>query len=684
MTPEEQEYIKSSSYSDALKKYLNSGVSQFMWDYVMDPKLTQEISLPCRDHLLSVAEGVKKGIHPEFMKIVAASGRLPDKFFAGGITSLGDYDTCLSLKKNGLPFNGKYCLVDLFAPRNRPEALEEPNFLMDNVMSKSFQNYSFFQGICIPDSCSNEDVRVLMANSMRPVLLKPNGLINCDTKETISLIYRIKNMSIHQLVSLIGILSMLSLVGLGSALHVLNLLIQGNKITSFETLESMLHHQEQGFMARHFSIISNGLKLFKPSSQTDNRYLIIDFFKLALVISGCWAHALVCVEIPTGHNMLGGHEFLKNIASSPYFQIMLNDSGLVMFAFLGGFATFMMVYPMMKQMHKDRKSFPFGFAIFDRWLRFTPSIMSLVALEFTWALVFDGPFYTRVSSFVKDKCQRTWYHNLFFVQNWFPVLDICGGQTFFSAVDLQLFIIGLIILHIMISKSRTNAFLIMFCLSVLASLKVIYNSFLHELTMTMYTPKMDATKILEYLNYVHMTTPVYIPSYFIGMINGLIIHSGFKFPTQSLKHHLFFLYLVLTLPYGSTIVTSLYNGFDMFPQFLVPFAIMGNRIFQSISCAISLTYFMSIDSKWTMFAPSTNSKYSFMQALCRLSYALYLVNYFVVKTEFFTSRTVFPLTWSMVVSRLLSSSVYMMLASVVFHLVIVAPLITCGGLSCLK
>src|ERR1700736_2821779 len=97
MTPEEQEYIKSSSYSDALKKYLNSGVSQFMWDYIMDSKLTQEISLPCRDHLLSVAEGVKKGIHPDFMKIVAASGKLPYKFFAGTITSLGDYDTCLSL-----------------------------------------------------------------------------------------------------------------------------------------------------------------------------------------------------------------------------------------------------------------------------------------------------------------------------------------------------------------------------------------------------------------------------------------------------------------------------------------------------------------------------------------------------------------------------------------------------------
>jgi hypothetical protein len=289
-----------------------------------------------------------------------------------------------------------------------------------------------------------------------------------------------------------------------------------HKITDVDSFIESSANPGNNFFSKHFSIVSNTAKLFQASSQQDNRYILIDVFKLCLVVTGCWAHAFLCVEIPAGYFLLGGHQLIQDTVATPHLQIMLNDSGLVMFAYLGGFATFMMVYPMMKKL-KDK--FPFGFVVFDRWMRFTPSIMSLVALEFIWPLLLDGPFFTRIGSFVKDKCERTWYHNLFFIQNWFPVVDICGGQTFFSAVDLQLFILGLIVLSLLV-KSQASGMALAFLLSSIACIKVIYNGFVHESTMTLYTPKLIPIKIVEYLDYIHMTTPIYVPSYFLGMMNG--------------------------------------------------------------------------------------------------------------------------------------------------------------------
>ena len=113
---------------------------------------------------------------------------------------------------------------------------------------------------------------------------------------------------------------------------------------------------------------------------------------------------------------------------------------------------------------------------------------------------------------------------------------------------------------------------------------------------------------------------------------------------------------------------------------MVPYAIVGDRLFQSFVFGIGLTYFMSIESKWTWISSPKNEdlkdkrqRYSLIQGICRLSYALYLINYFVVKTEFFTSRTVFTMSWYVQVNRVLFSGNVMMIASLIFHLVFVAP-----------
>ena len=682
MTPEEEAYIQSPEYQVALYKYLSSGVDQFLWDFVRtelcEGKSSVNLSPSCLRSLIEVSKGLEKEASSEYMKLASSTGRSPKNIFAGSITSLGDYDTCLSIQQSkSLTFNGKYCLVDLFPARN-PSGKKISNFFYDEILHRSFQNFSFVQGVCLPDSCDSSDVRILMQRSLKPILFKPNGFLDCDTRQSVSYLNRVFNMSWQQVVSLLSIILVLTLVAAGTALHAKYLLVIREPIDSLDNLLESLADPGQDFFSRNFSIFSNFMKLFKASSQQDNRYILLDITKMMLVVFGCWAHALMCVEIPAGNLVLAGHQWIQDTVRSPSLQILLNDSGLVMFAYLGGFSTFMMVYPMMKKLRSEGKSFPFAFAVFDRWLRFTPSIMCLVCFEFLWPLLFNGPFFTRVGSFVHDKCRRTWFLNLFYIQNWFPVLDICAGQTFFSAVDLQLFLLGLFVISILV-KSHGSGMAVAFTLSCVACIKVVYNGFIYESTLSLYTPKLIPIKILEYLDYIHMTTPVYIPSYFMGMMNGLLIYSGFKLPTQTLQHHLFFLTLGFCLSAGSCTLKILYNTFDVLPQFVIPFSIMGDRLVQSLIAGINLTYFMSIDSNWTWVSNVSSDgekkkqNYSIIQGICRLSYSLYLTNYFVVKSEFFTSRQVLPLTWYSVIIRILASFNIMLLAAFIFHLLFVTP-----------
>ena len=528
MTKEEESYIQTDKYKKVVSKYLNSGVSPFLWDYVRNNLSSnstghhsdQPITEECVSSLVKTLKLMDFPSNQESLKMLTSTGKTPRRFFAASTTSLGDYDACLSIVIKDTTFhnkgviNGKHCLVDLFPARNRPTS-RQPNFFYDEVLRMSFTNLSLVQGVCVPDSCSRDDVRQLMKSSLKDILLKPNGFINCDTRQSTSFLSRVLSMSIHQFLSITLILIITMLVGLGSLLHAKHIYQKQNRITSIDTLVESMANSGPSSFSQHFSVLSNTAKLFKVSSQQDNRYFLIDIFKFVIVLTGCWAHALVCVEVPIGFFLLGGHQLIQEVASTPHLQMLFNDSGLVIFAFLAGFVTFMTVFPMMKKM----KKFPFGFVIFDRWLRFIPSIMSLVCLEFVWPLLFDGPFMTRVGNFVKDKCSRTWFLNVLFIQNWFPVLDICGGQTFFSAVDLQLFVLGLLVLSVMV-KSQASGVALAFLLSSIACLKVVYNGFLYESTMTFYTPKLNLNDMLGYLDYIHMTTPIYIPSYFMGLMNG--------------------------------------------------------------------------------------------------------------------------------------------------------------------
>lgn len=103
----------------------------------------------------------------------------------------------------------------------------------------------------------------------------------------------------------------------------------------------------------------------------------------------------------------------RNIASGLNKQGAINEAGLGTLPLLSGFVTFSVLYPMAKS-----RKLPYGFAIFDRFMRLFPGILAITALEFLWPLTRSGPYWTRVAEFVTDKCERNAWRNLLFINNW--------------------------------------------------------------------------------------------------------------------------------------------------------------------------------------------------------------------------------------------------------------------------
>lgn len=145
-------------------------------------------------------------------------------------------------------------------------------------------------------------------------------------------------------------------------------------------------------------------------------------------------------------------------------------------------------------------------------------MMIMTALELLWFLSGTGPLFTRVANFVTNKCTKNWWLNFLFINNYFiDSIDICGGSSFYTSVDLQLFILGLIVIYVFTLSPKAGYTLSCLCIItswVYTAINVIKN----ESTGILFRANPIPIKISEYFDHVHMATPTYIPGDLIHLI----------------------------------------------------------------------------------------------------------------------------------------------------------------------
>uniref|UniRef100_A0A182N643 Nose resistant-to-fluoxetine protein N-terminal domain-containing protein n=1 Tax=Anopheles dirus TaxID=7168 RepID=A0A182N643_9DIPT len=157
-----------------------------------------------------------------------------------------------------------------------------------------------------------------------------------------------------------------------------------------------------------------------------------------------------------------------------------------------------------------------GLSILYRYLRLTPVYwFTIVANEIILKWTYDRSVFTP-GIIDHITCDRFWWRNIFYVNNWFPFTEMCMIWSWYLANDMQFYVIAIVLLMISSRNFRLAVGLLFLCLGGSWLLSV-YFSLHYRYTYKVADP-------FESFDILYDKPWQRIGPYIVGMITGYILH----------------------------------------------------------------------------------------------------------------------------------------------------------------
>ncbi|KAG8178209.1 hypothetical protein JTE90_026977 [Oedothorax gibbosus] len=385
--------------------------------------------------------------------VIDAWGKPGGGLFEGNLGHVGDYDECVNLDipdlkdpdGSGRHQTGMYCLatfVPLLPKKPQLYTLFHKIPELANITAKgtSFadtaKNAHWFwlltlrMGICMPSACTAEDVHAIATSIPKQMHIKGTVKIaNCETKQS----FKVNNEQIA-ILAVIGLFGLLMV--LGTSLDVITILRRGDdpeppsvtKKTWFRFLVC-------------FSAYTNYLKLINVSQKEDQKHLAavngIRYITVTWVIVG---HSYLYAD----YNQMSQGMRLAQLPPNFAFQIIANSMLTVdTFILMSGM---LVTYGVLKSQEKGRRGLSVPMYIFHRFWRLTPPYAMTIAIMILTPILGSGPVWKITLDPLIEPCRRNWWTNLLYVNNYVNAYDFCLEHTWYLGVDMQLHILGLLVL----------------------------------------------------------------------------------------------------------------------------------------------------------------------------------------------------------------------------------------------
>lgn len=176
--------VNSSSIDLRAVDFFLQSPPQYIWSRVINASVPEgSISPACHKQLNAIHLALKSEVTWPY-RFLDASANLPSGFLDGTISSLGDYDQCVSIESPDEEafIRGSYCMVKFTkVPRecNTPVQDEITNglFLYDAL--------PLSLAICLPDACTSEqDIYSLLESTSSFARVSREHEIICDSTES--------------------------------------------------------------------------------------------------------------------------------------------------------------------------------------------------------------------------------------------------------------------------------------------------------------------------------------------------------------------------------------------------------------------------------------------------------------------------------------------------------------------
>ncbi|KAL5012556.1 hypothetical protein ScPMuIL_011107 [Solemya velum] len=604
------------------------------------------------------------------MRMFDAYGKVPSGLLDGNLLWLGSYDECRNItylgpekKKDNFndTFTGSYCKA-IIPLENYTNGLPSP----------FASQFHITLGLCLPSSCTNDDVAPLL-NSMIPTI--PVDLNNYKIERTICddkyLPYSDTAIGVFVV---LGVLA--SLLVVGTAYDAIAIQWPAMKDAhSFDTLDAndeILLKQSEisqysygsyscyirvkselyvflvgilkyyikqannytvrfftdmlGKILLSFSVYTNTQKILSSRQATGSLGAVngIRFLTLTWVILG---------HVHTNIQGMGANaeEYYSHLKRWSYQAVVNATVSVDTFFVLSGL---LVAYLVLREKERNKGRINWLLFYFHRYWRLTPPymlvLMVYVPLFQYWS---NGPMWPQ-TGITRDYCKTTWWTNLIYVNNLVRVENMCMAWSWYLADDMQFYIISPLLFMPLYYFGKFGAIVggLFIAGSAVGSGVVSWN---YRMVPNIISDDITPSKYMDFFNNYYIKPYCRIGPYVMGVFTGYVLYKYQCRPR--LKRVYVVLGWILATVCCLSVLYGLYpemNGHPLTPEVAAVYNALARTAWGVgiswliFACASGYGGFVNDLLSWEGFVP-----------LSRLTYCAYLVHPIVIATGSYSQRT---------------------------------------------
>lgn len=552
------------------------------------------------------------------MQLFDSIPKFPEGVLFGSRYQLGNFDECLAVQQTLMPtenatnpIQGKYCLADISFPE------------LKRIPRRQF-NSTLHWALCTPHSCDGQDVSRFISSLLGQIM--PNVPVNVHATDSNCYVedgsrFDIKAFSQLDIIYIVCIAGFLFVILTSTVYHLFYLYRKSTSIR-FNTAQTRYRIIHDVIVA--FSAARNIGRVLQTNSKGNDQNLdcILGIRVISMIIIIA-AHAVVF--------LISGPVLNKDFFDYAMMQIqnslIINNTLMVdTFLVLSGF---LMCKILMHELDRRDGKINVFILYIARYIRLTPAYAVVLGFYCTFMHRIDrGPLWQNRMLLERERCLKSWWINLLYINNYVNTDYLCMFQSWYLAVDTQLFMLAPLIVFPLWYKKRLGE-IVLGCVTVVATAVPFFVTYFYKLDPTLlgYPPEINDLSLNKYFIDAYLKTHMRATSYLIGLIFGYIVH---KIQTAGLKLNKWVKvtcsFLAITLAPASLMSVLVFYE-DGHEYNVVESTVYSgvHRVLWCYAVAWTILYCVTENSgfinkflSWKMFAP-----------LSRLTYCSYLANGFV-------------------------------------------------------
>ncbi|XP_065222000.1 nose resistant to fluoxetine protein 6-like [Planococcus citri] len=538
--------------------------------------------------------------------------------FSGTVDYLGNYDQCLEISAYSI--KGRYCLANVayhYSDTVQSESFEE----LDQRIS-AWSALSMYEknpgrvnrkrltfALCVPSSCMSTDLNASLNNLLHPIF-KNNGLdVTIDVDP---ILCKTQNDRAYSSGFYIATWSFLAFFG-----FVIWTTFYDN-VTSNDTETGHDDKQKWRFFKEVYEIFSLSRNFRKLKQYNAKESAELHFVKVLNMLFTIYGHRFFCILSFPSSTPVVKEQFYTG------FDLLLTHMNIVVdsFFFISGYLTFNCEFQSMK---RDGKFFLVT-NILLRWLRMTPVFGVLVLyVIYIFPYTGDGPLWNYEVLSEVDKCKETWWAGLFAINNIVRTDQLCIHASWYISVDIQLAVIGGILLYIWSKNTKIGIFSVgvTFITSIAVTFMIAYKNHLYGL-MRIQLNNQKVVRTNPEFTHLYTATFARCAPYLMGFMTAYVVQSLNENKIKFTKKQTFVYSLLAILvseacSFYGLVFYATDRPYDRFENAL--YAALNHVIIMMLYVVLGCFYFTSglgvFDNLfgWKIWIP-----------FGRLTYSVYLVN----------------------------------------------------------